>query len=47
MTLYGIIGFIAWTLAVFGFGYYFGMDRRDREAKAKEAVDGLESIDKS
>ena len=44
MTLYGIIGFTAWTLAVFGIGYYFGMDRRDREALAKEAVDSLEVV---
>ena len=45
MTLYGIIGFIAWTLCVFGSGYYFGMDRRDREAKAKEVVDSLEVVE--
>ena len=41
MTLYGIIGFIAWTLSIFGFGYYFGHDRKCREIKAEEVADSL------
>ena len=44
MALYGIIGLIGWSLAVFGSGYYFGMDRRDREAKAKEVIDDTEVV---
>lgn len=47
ITLYEVLIFTAWSLSIFGLGYYCGMDRRDREAKAKEIVDSLEPIDKS
>ena len=45
MTLFEIFIFTAWTLAVFGFGYYFGMDRRDRENETKKIIDNLEVAD--
>jgi hypothetical protein len=44
ITLYEALIFTAWTLSIFGAGYYFGMDRRDREAKAKEVIDSLEDV---
>ena len=45
LTLFEIIIFTARTLSAFGASYYFGMDRRDREVKAKEAVDNLEVVE--
>ena len=44
LTLFQIFMFTAWTLAAFGFGYYFGYDRKCREIKAKEVVDNLEVV---